>query len=185
MSSSDFSGSTFIGRCLSMIMTRPWRTALEFLAAHFFRAGLVASKVRRYPAGAAMTASRKPSRETLPIGRLRAEGQQGSTVSIWTRLKGNDPVYAGKVDHASINHRPRVAGAAETLIRKTQPAPRRSRIAAIWVEPSCNSVATYCCIAAKLAPPPSYRPNVIVAKSSGNRVGSRCAQMPSRNLDGH
>jgi bifunctional non-homologous end joining protein LigD len=107
----------------------------------------VVSKVRdsRYPAGRGNDCVKKTfaQRETLPIAGFSLKVNRFDGV-YFGRLKRNDLVCAGKVDHSfDKSSTAELQARLKPLIRNTQPTPR-SRIAA-WVEPStCNSVATCC-----------------------------------------
>jgi ATP-dependent DNA ligase len=93
----------------------------------------VVSKVRdgRYPAGRDNEWIKKTcaQRETLPIaGFAKANKFDGIYLG---RLKGNDLIYAGKVDHGfDKSSTAELQARLKPLIRKTQPYAKRSRIAA-------------------------------------------------------
>ena len=81
-----------------------------------------------------MTGSRKPAqRETLTIAGFALDGNKWDGIYVGRR-KGDELIYAGKVDHGFDK-----ASAADLrkrltpLVRKTQPYTKRHK--AIWVEP--------------------------------------------------
>ena len=82
-------------------------------------------------------------RETLPIAGFALKDNKFDGVYIG-RLKGNDLVYAGKVDHgfdtASAND---LQARLKPLIRKTQPYAKKIPHKAIWVEPSLLAEIEY------------------------------------------
>jgi bifunctional non-homologous end joining protein LigD len=82
-------------------------------------------------------------RETLPIAGFALDGNNWNGLYVG-RYKGNDLVYAGKVDHGfdrasadELRHR------LEPLIRKTQPYAKRIAHRGIWVEPELLAELEY------------------------------------------
>jgi bifunctional non-homologous end joining protein LigD len=71
-------------------------------------------------------------RETLTIAGFALDGKDWDGVYLGRR-KGNDLVYAGKVDHG--RRRPILRKRLEPLIRKTQPYTKRIARKGTWVEP--------------------------------------------------
>jgi bifunctional non-homologous end joining protein LigD len=93
----------------------------------------VVSKVRdsRYPAGRGNDCVKKTcaQRETLPIGGFSLKVNKFDRI-YFGRLKRNDLVCAGKVDHSfDKSSTAELQARLKPLIRNTQPTPR-SRIAA-------------------------------------------------------
>jgi hypothetical protein len=138
----------------------------------------VVSKVRdsRYPAGRGNDCVKKTcaQRETLPIAGFSLKVNKFDGIYLG-RLRAMTLVCAGKVDHGfDKSSTAELQARLKPLIRKTQPTPRRSRIAASG---SSRRRATRLrptllhCSEARPTPPFANRPNVIVAKSSRNRVG--------------
>jgi len=109
--------------------------------AHACKVGLegVVSKVRdsHYPFGRGRDWVKKTcaQRETLTIAGFALEGNDCTGIYLGRR-KGDDLIYAGKVDHgfdrkSSADLRQRLT----PLIRKTQPYTKRIAHKGIWVEP--------------------------------------------------
>ena len=74
-------------------------------------------------------------RETLPIAGFALDGNKWDGLYIGRR-KGNDLIYAGKIDHGFDNESAKALRARLTpLIRKTQPYTKRIVHRGIWVEP--------------------------------------------------
>lgn len=109
--------------------------------AHACKLGLegVVSKVRdgSYPKGRTSDWVKKTcaQRETLTIAGFALDGTKRDGIYVGRR-KGDDLIYAGKVDHgfdktsaADLQKRPK------PLIRKTQPYTKRIAHKGIWVEP--------------------------------------------------
>jgi bifunctional non-homologous end joining protein LigD len=116
---------------------------------HACKVGLegVVSKVRdsRYPCGRGRDWVKKTcaQRETLTIAGFSLDGNDWDGIYVGRR-KGNDLVYAGKVDHgfdkkSAANLRKRLT----PLIRKTQPYAKKIAHKAIWVEPQLLAEIEY------------------------------------------
>jgi bifunctional non-homologous end joining protein LigD len=107
----------------------------------------VVSKVRdsRYSSGRGNDWVKKTcaQRETLPIAGIALKQNKFDGIYVG-RMKGNDLVYAGKVDHGFDNN-----SAAELqtrlkpLIRKTQPYAKKIAHRAVWVEPELLAEIEY------------------------------------------
>lgn len=115
--------------------------------AHACKVGLegVVSKVRdsRYASGRGNNWVKKTcaQRETLTIAGFALDGNDWDGIYLGRR-KGNDLIYAGKVDHdkqSSTELRKRLT----PLIRKTQPYAKRIAHKGIWVEPELNAEIEY------------------------------------------
>jgi bifunctional non-homologous end joining protein LigD len=116
---------------------------------HACRTGLegVVSKVRdsKYPTGRSNDWVKKTcaQRETLMIAGFALDGSKWDGLYLGRR-KGNDLVYAGKVDHGFDND---IAKDLQTrlkpLVRKTQPYSKRIAHRGIWVEPSLLAEIEY------------------------------------------
>ncbi|WP_407170363.1 non-homologous end-joining DNA ligase [Bradyrhizobium sp. ORS 111] len=117
--------------------------------AHACKLGLegVVSKVRgsAYPAGRTNDWVKKTcvQRETLTIAGFALDGTKWDGIYVGRR-KGNDLVYAGKVDHgfdkaSAADLRERL----KPLIRKTQPYAKRIAHKGIWVEPKLLAEIEY------------------------------------------
>ena len=117
--------------------------------AHACKVGLegVVSKVRdsNYPAGRSNDWVKKTcaQRETLTIAGFAVDGSKWDGLYVGRR-KGEDLVYAGKVDHgfdkvsaADLEKR------LKPLIRKTQPYAKRIAHKGIWVEPKLLAEIEY------------------------------------------
>jgi bifunctional non-homologous end joining protein LigD len=117
--------------------------------AHACSLGLegVVSKVRdsRYTSGRGKDWVKKTcaQRETLPIAGYALKENRFDGIYVG-RLKGNDLIYAGKVDHgfdktsaAELQER------LEPLIRKSQPYAKKIAHKAIWVEPQLLAEIEY------------------------------------------
>jgi bifunctional non-homologous end joining protein LigD len=109
---------------------------------HACSAGLegVGSKVRdsRYPAGCGNDWVKKTcaQRETLPIAGFALKANKFDGIYLG-RLKGNELIYAGKVDHGfDKSSTAELQARSKPLIRKTQPYPKKIAHRGIWVEPS-------------------------------------------------
>ncbi|MBB4264321.1 non-homologous end-joining DNA ligase [Bradyrhizobium sp. CIR3A] len=117
--------------------------------AHACKLGLegVVSKVRdgAYPAGRTNDWVKKTcvQRETLTIAGFALDGTTWDGIYVGRR-KGNDLVYAGKVDHgfdkASATD---LQKRLKPLIRKTQPYAKRIAHKGIWVEPKLLAEIEY------------------------------------------
>jgi bifunctional non-homologous end joining protein LigD len=107
----------------------------------------VVSKVRdsRYVSGRGNSWVKKTcaQRETLPIAGFALKASKFDGIYIGRR-KGNDLVYAGKVDHgfdaASAKD---LQARLKPLIRKTQPYAKRIAHKGVWVEPSLPAEIKY------------------------------------------
>ena len=117
--------------------------------AHACKVGLegVVSKVRdsSYVSGRGNNWVKKTcaQRETLTIAGFALDGTDWDGIYLGRR-KGNDLVYAGKVDHcftkaSAISLRERLT----PLIRKTQPYRKRIAHKGIWVEPQVMAEIEY------------------------------------------
>jgi bifunctional non-homologous end joining protein LigD len=116
---------------------------------HVCKTGLegVVSKVRdsRYISGrvnewAKVTCSQ---RETLPIAGFALDGKKFDGIYVGRR-KGNDLIYAGKVDHGfSPEDAKELQDRLKPLIRKTQPYSKRIAHRGTWVEPSLLAEIEY------------------------------------------
>jgi bifunctional non-homologous end joining protein LigD len=117
--------------------------------AHACKLGMegVISKVREsaYPKGRSNDWVKKTcaQRETLTIAGFALDGIQRDGLYLG-RLKGDDLVYAGKVDHgfdkasaAALRRR------LEPLVRKTQPYAKRIAHKGVWVEPKLLAEIEY------------------------------------------
>jgi bifunctional non-homologous end joining protein LigD len=107
----------------------------------------VVSKVRdsRYPSGRSNDWVKKTcaQRETLAIAGFALDGNDWDGIYLGRR-KGEDLVYAGKVDHgfdkaSVVDLRKRLT----PLIRKTQPYTKKIAHKAIWVEPELLAEIEY------------------------------------------
>jgi bifunctional non-homologous end joining protein LigD len=116
---------------------------------HACKVGLegVVSKVRdsRYPAGRGNDWVKKTcaQRETLTIAGFALDGNKWDGIYVGRR-KGEDLVYAGKVDHgfdktSAADLRKRLT----PLIRKTEPYSKKTGHRGIWVEPSLLAEIEY------------------------------------------
>jgi bifunctional non-homologous end joining protein LigD len=82
-------------------------------------------------------------RETLPIAGFALDGEKWDGLYIGRR-KGNDLLYAGKVDHGFDRESAIALRARLTpLIRKTQPYSKRIAHRGIWVEPELLAEIEY------------------------------------------
>jgi bifunctional non-homologous end joining protein LigD len=117
--------------------------------AHACKVGLegVVSKVRdsRYLSGRGRdwTKTTSAQRETLTIAGFALDGNDWDGIYVGRR-KGNDLLYAGKVDHgfdkkSAADLRKRLT----PLIRKTQPYAKKIAHKAIWVEPQLLAEIEY------------------------------------------
>jgi bifunctional non-homologous end joining protein LigD len=107
----------------------------------------VVSKVRdsRYSSGRGNDWVKKTcaQRETLPIAGFALKENKFDGIYIG-RLKGNDLVYAGKVDHGFDTVSAKALQARlKPLIRKTQPYAKKIAHKAVWVEPSLLAEIEY------------------------------------------
>jgi bifunctional non-homologous end joining protein LigD len=107
----------------------------------------VVSKVRdsRYPAGRSNDWVKKTcqQRETLPIAGFALKANKFDGIYLG-RLKGNDLVYAGKVDHGfDKSSTAELQARLKPLIRKTQPYAKKIAHRGIWVEPSLLAEVEY------------------------------------------
>lgn len=117
--------------------------------AHACRLGLegVVSKVRdsRYPTGRGNDWVKKTcaQRETLPIAGFALKDEQFDGIYIG-RLKGDDLIYAGKVDLGfDKTSAADLQARLKPLIRKTQPYAKKIAHRAIWVEPQLLAEIEY------------------------------------------
>jgi bifunctional non-homologous end joining protein LigD len=107
----------------------------------------VVSKVRdsRYVSGRSNAWVKKTcaQRETLPIAGFALKENKFDGVYVG-RLKGNDLVYAGKVDHGfdAVSAKD-LQARLKPLIRKTQPYAKRIAHKGVWVEPSVLAEIEY------------------------------------------
>jgi bifunctional non-homologous end joining protein LigD len=119
------------------------------MLAHACKVGLegVVSKVRdsTYVSGRGNNWVKKTcaQRETLTIAGFALDGSDWDGIYLGRR-KGNDLIYAGKVDHgftkaSAISLRERLT----PLIRKTQPYRKRIAHKGIWVEPQLMAEIEY------------------------------------------
>ena len=117
--------------------------------AHACKVGLegVVSKVRdsQYTSGRGNDWVKKTcaQRETLTIAGFALDGNDWDGIYVGRR-KGDDLIYAGKVDHgfdkrSSAELRKRLT----PLIRKTQPYTKRIAHKGVWVEPEVNAEIEY------------------------------------------
>jgi bifunctional non-homologous end joining protein LigD len=117
--------------------------------AHACKVGLegVVSKVRdsKYQSGRSNDWTKKTcaQRETLTIAGFALDGNDWDGIYVGRR-KGNDLIYAGKVDHgfdkkSASDLRERLT----PLIRKTQPYSKRIAHKGIWVEPELMAEIEY------------------------------------------
>jgi bifunctional non-homologous end joining protein LigD len=82
-------------------------------------------------------------RETLTIAGFALDGSKWDGLYIGRR-KGNDLVYAGKVDHGFTPEAEKdLRARLEPLIRKTQPYAKKIAHRGIWVEPSLLAEIEY------------------------------------------
>jgi bifunctional non-homologous end joining protein LigD len=107
----------------------------------------VVSKVRdsRYPAGRGNDWVKKTcqQRETLPIAGFALKDNKFDGIFLGRR-KGNDLVYAGKVDHGfDKSSTAELKARLKPLIRKTQPDAKKIAHRGIWVEPSLLAEIEY------------------------------------------
>jgi bifunctional non-homologous end joining protein LigD len=116
---------------------------------HACKTGLegVVSKVRdsRYNSGRTNDWVKKTcaQRETLPIAGFALDGKKFDGLYL-ARHKGDELVYAGKVDHGFDTASAKdLQARLAPLIRKTQPFSRRIAHRGIWVEPSLLAEIEY------------------------------------------
>jgi bifunctional non-homologous end joining protein LigD len=116
---------------------------------HACKTGLdgVVSKVRdsKYPAGRSNDWVKKTcaQRETLTIAGFALDGSRWDGLYL-ARRKGDDLVYAGKVDHGFDNDIAKdLQARLKPLVRKTQPYSKRIAHQGIWVEPSLLAEIEY------------------------------------------
>lgn len=107
----------------------------------------VVSKVRdsRYVSGRSNSWVKKTcaQRETLPIAGFALKENKFDGVYVGRR-KGNDLVYAGKVDHGFDTASAKdLQARLKPLIRKTQPYAKRIAHKGVWVEPSLLAEIEY------------------------------------------
>src|ERR1700709_238684 len=94
---------------------------------------------------AAMSGKKKPCarRETLPIAGFALKDNKFDGIYVG-RLKGQDLIYAGKVDHgfdpASAKD---LQARLKPLIRKTQPYAKKIAHRGVWVEPFLSAEIEY------------------------------------------
>jgi bifunctional non-homologous end joining protein LigD len=75
-------------------------------------------------------------RKTLPIAGFALKAKKFDGIYLG-RLKGNDLVYAGKVDHGfDKSSTAKLQARLKPLIRKTQPYAKNIAHRGVWVEPS-------------------------------------------------
>jgi bifunctional non-homologous end joining protein LigD len=116
---------------------------------HACKAGLegVVSKVRdsKYPTGRSNDWVKKTCalRETLTIAGFAMDGSKWDGLYL-ARRKGDDLIYAGKVDHGFDKDTAKELQAKlKPLIRKTQPYSKRIAHRGIWVEPELLAEIEY------------------------------------------
>ena len=116
---------------------------------HACKTGLegVVSKVRdsKYPTGRSNDWVKKTcaQRETLTIAGFALDGSKWDGLYLGRR-KGDDLVYAGKVDHGFDNDIVAdLQARLKPLVRKTQPYSKRIAHRGIWVEPSLLAEIEY------------------------------------------
>jgi bifunctional non-homologous end joining protein LigD len=116
---------------------------------HACKTGLegVVSKVRdsKYPTGRSNDWVKKTcaQRETLTIAGFALDGSKWDGLYLGRR-KGDDLVYAGKVDHGFDNDIAKnLQARLKPLIRKNQPYSKRIAHRGIWVEPSLLAEIEY------------------------------------------
>ena len=116
---------------------------------HACKIGLegVVSKVgdSRYPAGRTndWVKTTCAQRETLPIAGFALDGNNWDGLYVG-RYKGEDLVYAGKVDHGFDRvSTDELRNRLKPLIRKTQPYAKRIAHRGIWVEPELLAEVEY------------------------------------------
>jgi bifunctional non-homologous end joining protein LigD len=107
----------------------------------------VVSKVRdsRYPSGRANDWGKKTcaQRETLPIAGFALKANKIDGIYLG-RLKGNDLVYAGKVDNGfDKSSTAELQARLKPLIRKTEPYANKIAHRGIWVLPSLLAEIEY------------------------------------------
>jgi bifunctional non-homologous end joining protein LigD len=107
----------------------------------------VVSKVRdsRYPSGRGNDWVKKTcaQRETLPIAGFALKVNKFDGIYLGRR-KGNDLVYAGKVDHGfDKSSTAELQARLKPLIRRTQPYAKRIAHHGVWVEPSLLAEIEY------------------------------------------
>jgi bifunctional non-homologous end joining protein LigD len=117
--------------------------------AHACKIGLegVVSKVRdgKYNSGRGNGWVKKTcaQRETLTIAGFALDGNDWDGIYLGRR-KGNDLIYAGKVDHGFDKTSAKLLRERLTLlIRKTQPYAKRIAHKCIWVEPQISAEIEY------------------------------------------
>jgi bifunctional non-homologous end joining protein LigD len=82
-------------------------------------------------------------RESLPIAGIALKQNEFDGIYVG-RMKGNDLVYAGKVDHGFDNNSAaELQARLKPLIRKTQPYARKIAHRAVWVEPELLAEIEY------------------------------------------
>src|ERR1700744_790413 len=116
---------------------------------HACKTGLegVVSKARdsKYPAGRSNDWVKKTcaQRETLTVAGFALKGTKWDGLYLGRR-KGDDLIYAGKVDHGFDNDIAKdLQARLKPLIRKTQPYSKRVAHRGIWVEPSLLAEIEY------------------------------------------
>jgi bifunctional non-homologous end joining protein LigD len=116
---------------------------------HACKTGLegVVSKVRdsKYPAGRSNDWVKKTcaQRETLTIAGFALDGSKWDGLYLGRR-KGEDLIYAGKVDHGfDRDSAKELQARLKPLIRKTQPYSNRIAHRGIWVEPELMAEIEY------------------------------------------
>ncbi len=107
----------------------------------------VVSKVRdsRYPSGRSNDWVKKTcaQRETLSIAGFALDGSKWDGLYLGRR-KGDELIYAGKVDHGFDDDSAKELQARlKPLIRKTQPYSKRITHRGIWVEPELLAEIEY------------------------------------------
>jgi bifunctional non-homologous end joining protein LigD len=107
----------------------------------------VVSKVRdsRYPTGRGNDWVKKTcaQRETLPIAGFALKANKFDGIYLGRR-KGDDLVYAGKVDHGfDKSSTAELQARLKPLVRKTQPYAKRIAHRGVWVEPSLLAEIEY------------------------------------------
>jgi bifunctional non-homologous end joining protein LigD len=107
----------------------------------------VVSKVRdgRYVSGRSNDWVKKAcqQRETLPIAGFALKANKFDGIYLGRR-KGNDLVYAGKVDHGfDKSSTAELQARLKPLVRKSQPYAKKIAHRGIWVEPSLLAEIEY------------------------------------------
>jgi bifunctional non-homologous end joining protein LigD len=105
----------------------------------------VVSKVpdSRYHSGWTKDGVKKAQRETLPIAGFALDENKFNRIYL-ARRKGNELLYAGKVDHGfDLASAKELQARLKPLIRKTQPYTKRIAHKGMWVEPELLAEIEY------------------------------------------